>query len=75
MSAWKKLRRLFLDNTPAPQPKRERALLEVEQLEDRLAMAVDVNFSNGILTVLGDNVDNRIVVTMQVGGRLVVAAD
>lgn len=43
-----------------------------EALEDRLAFAVTASFSQGLLTVIGDSLDNTITVSRNAAGNLLV---
>ncbi|VTT99921.1 calcium-binding protein : Bll3109 protein OS=Bradyrhizobium diazoefficiens (strain JCM 10833 / IAM 13628 / NBRC 14792 / USDA 110) GN=bll3109 PE=4 SV=1: HemolysinCabind: HemolysinCabind: HemolysinCabind: HemolysinCabind: HemolysinCabind: HemolysinCabind: HemolysinCabind: HemolysinCabind: HemolysinCabind: HemolysinCabind [Gemmataceae bacterium] len=60
----------------APQARaRTRTRLGLEHLEDRTTPAVTAAFSAGLLSVVGDNADNVILVAADAGGNLRVTAD
>jgi Ca2+-binding RTX toxin-like protein len=63
-----------LSRSARKQSQQGRFVLSVEQLDDRIAPSVTATFSSatGVLSVLGDNQDNNIVVSRDTAGHILV---
>ncbi len=66
---------LFANPGATRKPKRQRLSLEIETLETRVTPAVNVSFTNGNLSIVGDNAANAITLTRAPSGKLLVGAN
>ena len=71
----RKLLNLFANRGGRPRPSRRARLGEftgLEPLDRRIVPAITAGFQNGVLTVLGDAIDNTIIVGRDTAGNILV---
>src|SRR5262245_14126033 len=74
--AWSWLRRSLKKSRPVRKKVEQgRFLPQVESLGERVLPAVTATFANGVLTVIGDELDNSLAVFRDAAGTLMVSGD